>query len=122
VAGRGLLYVRAAGVGSGALSSYVVENARQQWKAGHRRFEEEARDPARRLRLLGHLETISDELRKRIGSTFTLAELADVYAGAEDWVREALAEAGAPGWPRDLALVSDEAFHLYARGATDYRP
>jgi len=104
------------------LSSYVVETARHQWEQGHRRFEEEARDPARRLRLLQHLETVNDELRKRLGSTFTLAELAETYAGAEDWAREALAEAGAPGWPRDLALVADEAFHVYARGAVDYRP
>ena len=100
----------------------MIETARQQWDEGHRRFEEEARDPGRRLRLLTHLEIVYDELRKRLGSTFTLAELAEVYAGAEDWAREALAEAGAPGWPRDLTLVSDEAFHLYARGAADHRP
>lgn len=62
------------------------------------------------------------ELRKRLGTTFTLSELVDTYAGVEDWARAALAEVGAPGWPRDLTLVADEAFHLYARGATDYRP
>lgn len=62
------------------------------------------------------------ELRKRLGTTFTLAELVEVYAGVEDWARATLAERGAPGWPRDLTLVADEAFPLYARGATDYRP
>jgi hypothetical protein len=72
--------------------------------------------------LLAHLETVNDELRKRIGTTFTLSELADAYAGVEDWARARLAETGAPGWPRDVTLVADEAFHLYARGATDYRP
>ena len=62
------------------------------------------------------------ELRKRLGTTFTLSELVETYAGVEDWARATLAEAGGPDWPRDLTLVADEAFHLYARGATDYRP
>lgn len=62
------------------------------------------------------------ELRKRLGTTFTLAELVELYAGVEDWARATLAERGSPGWPRDVTLVADEAFHLYARGATDYRP
>jgi len=26
------------------------------------------------------------------------------------------------GWPRDLSLVEDTAFYLYARGAVDYDP
>ncbi len=62
------------------------------------------------------------ELRKRLGTTFTLSELVDVYAGVETWAGATLAEGGASGWPRDVTLVADEAFHLYARGATDYRP
>ena len=72
--------------------------------------------------MLAHLEAVTAELRKRLGTTFTLAELVEVYAGVEDWARATLAERGAPGWPRDVTLVADEAFHLYARGATDYRP
>ena len=104
------------------MSSSAVETARQEWQEGHRRFREELRDPRRGQWLLAQLEHITAELRKRIGTTFTLAELTDAYAGMEDWAREALAESGAPGWPRDVTLVSDEAFHLYARGATDYRP
>jgi hypothetical protein len=65
---------------------------------------------------------VTAELRKRLGTTFTLSELVDVYASVEDWARDTLAEQGAPGWPRDVTLVADEAFHLYARGAIDYRP
>jgi hypothetical protein len=104
------------------VSSFAVEAARQEWREGHRRFQEEARDPRRRLRLLDQLEKVTGELRKRLGTTFTLSELVDAYAGVEDWARETLDESEAPGRPRDLTLVSDEAFHLYARGATDYRP
>lgn len=104
------------------MGSPAVETARQEWQEGHRRFREELRDPRRSKWLLSHLEQITAELRKRIGTTFTLAELADAYAGMEDWAREALADSGAPGWARDVTLVADEAFHLYARGASDYRP
>lgn len=104
------------------MSSSAVETARQEWEEGHRRFREEVRDSRRGRWLLSHLEQVTAELRRRIGTTFTLAELAAVYDDVEDWAREALAESGAPGWPRDVTLVSDEAFHSYARGAIDYRP
>jgi hypothetical protein len=104
------------------VSSYAVERARQEWSEGHRRFQDEARDPGRRGWLLAHLEQVTGELRRRLGTTFTLSELVCAYQGIEDWARAALADSGAPGWPRDVTLVADEAFHLYARGATDYRP
>ena len=54
---------------------------------------------------------------------FTLRELAESYAGAEEWSRAVVAEqAPAPGWPRTLSLVEAAAFHLYSRGAQDYLP
>jgi hypothetical protein len=104
------------------VSAYAVETARQEWEEGHRRFQEEAQDPRRRLRLLDQLERVTAELRRRLGTTFTLSELVETYPGVEDWAREALEDVGGAGWARDVTLVSDEAFHLYARGATDYRP
>ena len=46
-----------------------------------------------------------------------------IYDRAEAWVRDAVSEhAATPGWPRTLALVEDAAFHLYQRGAVDYKP
>ena len=100
-----------------------VENARRQWEDAHRRLQAEARDTVRHERLLEQVEAVTVELRKRIGRTFTLQELADVYAGAEAWTRDAIAEAAPyPGWVRSVALVEDAAFHLYARGAQDYEP
>ena len=41
-------------------------------------------DPARHRRLLAQVEIVIGELRRRVGQTFTLAELADVYDGADD--------------------------------------
>jgi hypothetical protein len=101
----------------------ALEQTRREWEEGHRRFEEEARDPARAGPLLEELETVTAQLRRRVGQTFTLDELADHYAAADRWTREAVAEMQpTPGWPRRLSLVTDEAFHRYSRGAVDYRP
>ena len=116
------MHAASSGVVSGALSAFAVETARQEWREGHRRFQEELGDPRRRVRLHAHLEQVTAELRKRVGTTFTLAELVDVSAAIEDWAREAFEDLGGPNWPADVTLVADEALHLYARGATDYRP
>lgn len=100
-----------------------VDAARQQWEDGNRRLESQSSDPDAYLRLLEQLEVATEELRKRVGETFTLAELADAYGASDHWLREAVGErVEAPGWHRHLSVVQDAAFHLYARGASDYRP
>jgi hypothetical protein len=100
-----------------------VDAVRQEWEEGHRRLEAYARDRASYNRLLAQVEALMDELRRRVGQTFTLAELADAYAGAERWSRDAIAEqAPAPGWPTTFSIVENAAFHRYQRGAVDYEP
>jgi hypothetical protein len=101
----------------------AVEAARQQWEEGNRRLESQSSDPDAYLRLVEQLEVAIEELRKRVGETFTLSELADAYGASDHWLREAVEErVGASGWQRQLSVVQDAAFHLYARGATDFRP
>jgi hypothetical protein len=101
----------------------AVESARLEWAESHRLLEAEARDRPQYERLVRQVEAVTDELRRRVGQTFTLAELARVYADAERWTRDAVAESRPPpGWPRTLSLVEGAAFHLYARGASDYAP
>jgi hypothetical protein len=80
-------------------------------------------DHRRYASAVGHVDLIVDELRKRVGQTFTLSELAHTYDGADEWAREAihLAEPDAPP-PTDGSISTDAAFHRYARGATDYSP
>jgi hypothetical protein len=81
------------------------------------------RDPVAAERLNAQLEVVTDELRRRIGQTFTVEQLAIAYDRADAWVRDAVSEhAATPGWPRTLALVEDAAFYLYQRGAVDYAP
>ena len=101
----------------------ATETVRREWEEGNRRLEELLRDPVARPRLLAQLEVVTDELRKRVGQSFTLEELAAAYARADDWARAAVGErAATPGWPRTLATVQDAAFHMYQRGAVDYTP
>jgi hypothetical protein len=103
--------------------SVVIDVARREWEDGYRRFEAASRDPVTADRLNAQLEVVTGELRRRIGQTFTLAELVALYDRAEAWVRDVVSEhAATPGWPRTLALVEDTAFHLYQRGAVDYTP
>jgi hypothetical protein len=101
----------------------VVDVARREWEDGYRRFQAASHDPAAADKLNIQLEVVTAELRRRIGQTFTLEELVGLYERAEAWVRDSVSEhAPTPGWPRTLALVEDAAFHLYQRGAVDYKP
>jgi hypothetical protein len=99
--------------------------ARHQWEEGKRRLADEGVDTARSRHLLVLIDAVTDELRRRVGQTFTLGELADAYGGAEDWVRDVIRESAPPrsrAGIRDTALVQDAAFGRYAQGARDYRP
>ena len=100
-----------------------VESARREWETAYRRLGEHAHTPAPRDGLHRQLRVVTEELRKRVGSTFTLRELADEYDRADEWARHAVAErATSPGWLSSLAIVEGAAFHLYSRGAVDYEP
>jgi hypothetical protein len=100
-----------------------VQLARHQWEDGRRRIEQARSDPETYARLNKQVELVAAELRRRVGLTYTLAELAQAYDRADDWARDLLDDArdeDAP--PPDTATVADAAFHLYARGASDYTP
>jgi hypothetical protein len=100
------------------MSAVAVENARLQWAEGYRRLNEHASDRPLYQRLLAQVGVLTDELNRRVGQTFTLADLAAAYEG-DRWLLEVLPPgAGAV----QLGLVEDAAFHLYARGAVDYTP
>jgi len=100
-----------------------VELARQQWQDGNRRVEAVRDDRRRYIELVGEVELVVAQLRKRVGQTFTMSELASAYDGADQWVRDLLDDADPEGsGPSEPGTVADAAFHLYARGAADYRP
>lgn len=100
-----------------------LESARRDWEAGYRRFLQETSDPARSDSMHRQVEAVTEALRRRVGSTFTLDELAAAYADAERWAYDAVAEAAAgAGWGTTAVLAEDAAFHLYSRGAIDFEP
>jgi hypothetical protein len=100
-----------------------LESARRDWGDGYRRLLAASSDRAVADRLHAQIDAVVDELRKRVGATFTLTQLAEAYARSEAWLGATLDErAPVPGGTRTASLAGDAAFHLYARGAVDYTP
>jgi hypothetical protein len=100
----------------------ALDTVRREWEDADRRVGSEA-DPTRRERLDAQVEAVTAELRRRVGQSFTLGDLAAAYSGADSWALDALEErVPFPGWPRSAALATGAAFHLYQRGAVDYKP
>jgi hypothetical protein len=95
--------------------AYSLDNALFQWREGERRLADTP-DPAR-ADLERAVAGVVDELRKRLGSSFILDELADLYGEGTDWATE-LADRHGAG--TDAALVVDAAYARYAREASNY--
>lgn len=95
------------------------ETAIFQWQDGQRRLH---RLPAADLPFLEPvIGRIVDELRRRLGGSFTAGELAELYHRGTDWCLE-LALAAAPERPGawDSQMVTDAAFARYVREASDF--
>ena len=101
--------------------AYPLDNALFQWEEGARRLGELSRDPRAARTATRAVDSIRDELRRRIGPTFTAQELADLYGRGTDWCLEA-ARRAAPMAAVDLdtQAIVDGAFYLYLRGASNY--
>ena len=103
------------------MAADAISLARHEWAEADRALHAARADRAHYASLLAQLDVLVDELRKRVGGTYTLAELAAAYRDADSWARQAIEDrAPAPGWPRDLSLVLAAAFHAYRRGASDF--
>ena len=95
------------------------ETASEQWQAGLRRLEGAPFDERPVLEQV--TRQVYEELRRRLGSTFTTEELADLYDAGTGWVSD-VAIAAAPDAPFawDVRVVGDAAFGRYVRNAVDY--
>ena len=76
-------------------------------------------DPRRRRLADRVVNAIRDELRRRIGPTFTAAELANLYGKGTDWCQQVAIDV-APAIEDEAQALGDAAFWLYLRGATDF--
>ena len=94
---------------------YAVENAIYQWQEGQSRLRD-LPDPER-ARLESAVEDVLGELRRRLGSTFVLDELAELYALGTDWAEDLAARRAPAG---QVSVVVDAAFGSYAREARNY--
>jgi hypothetical protein len=95
--------------------AYSLDNALFQWREGERRVADTP-EPAK-ADLERAVAEVVDELRKRLGSSFVLDELADLYGEGTDWATELAVRHGAG---TDAATVADAAFARYAREASNY--
>ena len=98
-----------------------LDNTIFQWEEGYRRLEAARSDPSA-YRALGQVVVaVEDELRKRLGSSFTIAELAGVYRRDIDWDLElAMRQVPPESAAWDSSTVVDAAFYLYMREANDF--
>lgn len=105
------------------MTSTDVASARREWEDAYRRLDDARSDPRRSALVNAQLVAMTNELRKRVGSTFTLGELADEYRRADAWAFQVVG--GDELDPQSLSMltyVEGAAFRLYARGAVDYEP
>ncbi len=101
------------------MSSYPLENARFQWEDGSRAYEALAEDPATRRQADRVIAAIHDELRRRIGVTFTAAELAELYGRGTEWCLQVTMETS-PGLIGEAQALADAAFWVFLRRAGDF--
>jgi hypothetical protein len=98
--------------------AYALENALFQWEEGTRALREIG-DPKRRRMADRVVAAIRDELRRRIGPTYTAAELAELYGRGTDWCQQVALDV-APALETDSQTLGDAAFWLHLRNATDF--
>jgi hypothetical protein len=98
-----------------------VENAVFQWEEGYRRLQDARSEPALYRALGRTVVSVQNELRKRLGSRFSVSELAAVYREGTDWTLDFSMRARPEdlgGW--DPSAAADAAFYLYMRQAADF--
>jgi hypothetical protein len=95
--------------------AYALENALYQWREGERILAA-APEPAKAdLELAA--DAVIEELRRRLGSSFVVDELANLYGAGTDWATDIAWRHAAGG---DAAAVVDAAFNRYVREASDF--
>ena len=101
--------------------AYPLDNAIYQWEEGDRRLRELSAERRLGRPLQRAVEAVRDELRRRIGPTFSAYELADLYGAGHRLGLEA-ARWAMPMEAADLdpQAIIDGGFYSYLRGANDY--
>jgi len=97
------------------------ELATLEWEEGARRLAALSLT-ARRRAVVDRVDAeLEAEIVRRIGQTFDLAALVDVYSSSEAWCLDVAQRVTPEPWAYDLSVVQPAAFARVARSATDYR-
>lgn len=99
----------------------ALDSVLLQWEDGYARLRRDGGHPSTRRALDRAVSDIHAQLRKRLGSVFTVSELAQLYGSGTVWCLEIvldMAPQEAP--PPDAATATDAAFYLYMREASDF--
>jgi hypothetical protein len=99
-----------------------VENAVLQWEDGYARIRAARAEGAVGQHVLGRVVVaVERELRKRLGSRFSVDELARLYRDqAEALLDRATAKMAQDESLADASAACDAAFYLYMREASDF--
>jgi hypothetical protein len=95
--------------------AYTIENALFLWEEGETRLRQAEGRSGRELDQAVRL--VVDQLRRRLGGSFTLDELVALYGEGTDWVSD---EVQRRFWDVDSSAAVNAGFLRYARGAMDY--
>ena len=95
--------------------AFELESALYQWREGELRLRDAP--PLEQFDLERAAAAVGEELRRRLGSSFTVTELAVLYARGTDWA-ESIATRHWAG--SDTTAVVDAAFGRYAGEARDF--
>jgi hypothetical protein len=101
-------------------SAAGFQTAVLDWEEGYRRVQATRSDAGHRM-LARVVTAVEDELRKRLGSRFTVSELVALYREWGDVLCDVGMAAMPPGAdPTDVSAGCDAAFYLYMREAADF--
>lgn len=95
--------------------AFELESALYQWREGEQRLRDAP--PLEQFDLERAAGAVEEELRRRLGSSFMVVELAVLYSRGTDWA-ESIASRYRAG--ADATAVVDAVFGRYAREARDF--
>jgi hypothetical protein len=99
----------------------AIELAMLEWTEGARRLAALSLTTRRRAVVERVAAELEAEIVRRIGQTFALAELTEVYSSSESWCLDVAQRVTPEPWAYDLSAVQPAAFARVARSAVDYR-
>lgn len=98
------------------MAGYPLDNALFNWEAGARHLARLERSGGAGS-ALATVALVRDEIRRRVGVSFSAADLADFYGSGTDWARQL---DGVDPAALDIQDLIDAAFWEQLKAATDF--